>query len=300
MLIIFNTIFKCLLRKHHVPLLEKHFWVPKVSTKLNNDNDNDNNDTDNENDNDDNDNGNKNLIVIIIIIIIIRFDSIIVLYIKCKNLFLLSCQIKLRLGSSPLARQMQGLLIWGNISKLESQLRQISEKDLYFDGRNCCYWVLHVVFNTLETWLISLQIQETTRGWAFQSKVNIFYKKDWLKLICIFQRGTCRVEMQTKNPYRRIRAIWNCVQNCNTKAKKLTFFPSTFIGVLERFLRAIWRTARSWNKKYTSYCKQRFNFIRLPYVNLSTTVQHDKLLSNYLSILSFYTQCKMYFLNKPQ
>ena len=42
MLIIFNTIFKCLLRKHHIPLLEKHFWVPKVSTKLNNDNDNDN------------------------------------------------------------------------------------------------------------------------------------------------------------------------------------------------------------------------------------------------------------------
>ena len=120
-------------------------------------------------------------------------------------MFLLSCQIKLRLGSSPLARQMQGLLIWGNISKLESQLRQNSEKDLYFDGRNCSYCVLHVVFNTFETWLISLQIQETTRG-CLSIKSEHFYRKDWS--LFVFSR--------------EVHVGWRCK-------------PKTLIGELEQF-----------------------------------------------------------------
>ena len=59
------------------------------------------------------------MIVIVIVIVMMmmmmmmmRFDSIIVLFIKiCRNLFLLFCQIKLRLGSKTFSKGNAGLLI---------------------------------------------------------------------------------------------------------------------------------------------------------------------------------------------
>ena len=121
-------------------------------------------------------------------------------------MFLLSCQIKLRLGSSPLARQMQGLLIWGNISKLESQLRQISKE------RSLFWWTwLQLLCTTCSFqhfWDLANKSTNTGNyeGVGLSIKSEHFYRKDWS--LFVFSR--------------EVHVGWRCK-------------PKTLIGELEQF-----------------------------------------------------------------